>query len=196
MTWLDLLKIALAGGILGVVVGKLVVHRPYYLERLRPRFWLPIARKMRRREWVRLLSVALAFTAASLVVATVVGEALQKAEVELYSREEYPFTALQERYPLVLLVAVNVLPIFEEWIFRGILLEEIARRSRSRLLGVILSSLIFAVFHLSNPGTYPAFAVPLIGAGFLMGACYLLSGLAGAIIAHNAYNSILVIIGL
>ncbi|GAI37509.1 unnamed protein product, partial [marine sediment metagenome] len=84
---------------------------------------------MRRRESIRLISIALAFTAAALVVAIVAGNILHGAGVELYSREEYPFTALQEQYPLLLLVMVNVLPIFEEWIFRGILLEEVARRT-------------------------------------------------------------------
>lgn len=151
---------------------------------------------MRRKEWVRLISIALWFTVATLVVAIIAGVVLSEAGVELYSEEEYPFTALEEQYPLLLLVVVNVLPIFEEWIFRGILLEEVARRARSKWLGVGISALVFAAFHLSNPGTYPAVMIPLIGAGLLLGACYLISGLAGAIITHNAYNTILVILRL
>jgi len=194
--WLDLLRILVAGLVLGLVIGKLVVLRPHYLERIRPRYWVPRARSMRRKEWVRLITIALWFTAATLIVASIVGVALSEAGVELYSEEEYPFTALEEQYPLLLLVVVNVLPIFEEWIFRGILLEEVARRSRSKWIGVGISTLVFAAFHLSNPGTYPAVVIPLIGAGLLLGACYLMSGLAGAIITHNAYNSILVILRL
>jgi len=194
--WLDLLRILVAGLVLGLVVGKLVVLRPHYLEQIRPRFWVPQVRNMRRKEWVRLISIALWFTAATLIVAGIVGAVLSEAGVELYSEEEYPFTALEKQYPLLLLVVVNVLPIFEEWIFRGILLEEVARRARSKWIGVGISTLIFAAFHLSNPGTYPAVTIPLIGAGLLLGACYLISGLAGAIITHNAYNSILVILRL
>ncbi len=194
--WLDLLRILVAGLALGLVVGKLVVLRPHYLERMRPRYWIPRARSMRRKEWVRLISIALWFTVATLVVAIIAGVVLSEAGVELYSEEEYPFTALEEQYPLLLLVVVNVLPIFEEWIFRGILLEEVARRARSKWLGVGISALVFAAFHLSNPGTYPAVMIPLIGAGLLLGACYLISGLAGAIITHNAYNTILVILRL
>lgn len=194
--WLDFLRILVAGLVLGLVVGKLVVLRPHYLERMRPRYWIPRARSMRRKEWVRLISIALWFTVATLFVAIIAGVVLSEAGVELYSEEEYPFTALEEQYPLLLLVVVNVLPIFEEWIFRGILLEEVARRARSKWLGVGISTLVFAAFHLSNPGTYPAVMIPLIGAGFLLGACYLISGLAGAIITHNAYNSILVILRL
>lgn len=194
--WLDLLRILVAGLALGLVVGKLVVLRPHYLERMRPRYWIPRARSMRRKEWVRLISIALWFTVATLVVAIIAGVVLSEAGVELYSEEEYPFTALEEQYPLLLLVVVNVLPIFEEWIFRGILLEEVARRARSKWIGVGISTLVFAAFHLSNPGTYPAVMIPLIGAGLLLGACYLISGLAGAIITHNAYNTILVILRL
>ncbi len=194
--WLDLLRILVAGLALGLVVGKFVVLRPHYLERMRPRYWIPRARSMRRKEWVRLISIALWFTVATLVVAIIAGVVLSEAGVELYSEEEYPFTALEEQYPLLLLVVVNVLPIFEEWIFRGILLEEVARRARSKWLGVGISTLVFAAFHLSNPGTYPAVMIPLIGAGLLLGACYLISGLAGAIITHNAYNTILVILRL
>ena len=194
--WIDLARVLVAGIALGLVVGKLVVLRPRYLERIRPRTWLPSLQRMRRLEWFRLIAIALAFAAISLALITVVSGVLQDAGVPLYSEEEYPFTAIQKEYPLLLLLAVNVLPIFEEWIFRGILLEEVALRSHSKLAGVLLSSLVFAVFHLSNPGTYPAFAVPLVGAGLVLGACCLFSGLAGAIIAHNAYNSILVILGI
>ncbi len=192
--WLDLARILVAGLVLGLVVGKLVVLRPHYLERIRPRSWVPRMRSMRRREWVRLITIALWFTAATLIVATIVGVVLSRAGVVMYSEEEYPFTVLEKQYPLLLLVMVNVLPIFEEWIFRGIILEEVARRTRSKWLGVGVSTLVFAAFHLSNPGTYPAFAIPLLGAGLLLGACYLVSGLAGAIITHSAYNSILVIL--
>lgn len=192
--WLDLARILVAGIVLGFVIGKLVVLRPHYLERIRPRSWVPRARSMKRKEWVRLITIVLWFTAATLLVTIIVGKVLSGAGVEMYSEEEYPFTVLEKQYPLLLLVVVNVVPIFEEWIFRGIILEEVVRRRRSKLLAVVVSTFIFAVFHLSNPGTYPAFVLPLIPAGLLLGACYLKTGLAGAIITHNAYNSILVIL--
>jgi len=85
---------------------------------------------------------------------------------------------------------VNFLAVFEEWIFRGILLEEFARRGRSRSVGVLASAFVFSLFHLSNPGTYPIFAVPAMVAGILLGICYLLGGLAGVVFTHCAYNSI------
>lgn len=194
MVWLDVAKICIAGGLLGGIVGKLVVRRPYYIERLRPRFWWPIVRKMRQLEWSRLLAISLAFTTLALFSALVIGWVVQdKMGWELYS-EEFIFT--EEKIPLpFLFLIVNLLPIFEEWVFRGILLEEASRRVRSRSFGVLISALVFALFHLSNPGTYPAYAIPLVAGGILLGACYLLVGLGGAIICHCAYNSLLMIMG-
>lgn len=192
MIWLDILRIAVAGVILGFVIGKLVVRRPYYLERLRPRFWRTAMRRMRRRHWVRLITIALWVTAASFIVTGIVGGLIQRAGMEM-TGPEYPFIYL----PLpILLLAVNILPIFEEWIFRGIMIDELVHWRDSRLLAVVVSTLVFAAFHLSNPGTYLPFALPLIPAGLLLGVCYLKTGLAGAIIAHNTYNSILVILSL
>ena len=171
-------------------MGKLVVARPHYLKILHPRFWLPIARRMSGRDWLKLSGAVLLFSVLGLVVARSIGGIVYWLGWETYSPAEYPLEKLREiSFPL-LLFTVNVLPVFEEWIFRGILLEEIARRGRSRLLGVFLSTLAFAVFHLSNPGTYPAFIFPAFAAGLVYSACYLSSGLPGAIGAHCLYNSI------
>ncbi len=191
--WLDLAKILVAGVVLGLVVGKLVVLRPHYLERIRPRFWRAAMRKMRRKHWVRLITIALWVTAALLIISRVIETLVWESGIELVNPREYIFIYL----PLpILLLTVSILSIFEEWIFRGIILDEMVRWRHSKLLAVIVSALVFAVFHLSNPGTYLAFALPLIPAGLLLGACYLYTGLGGAIIAHGAYNSILVILGI
>jgi membrane protease YdiL (CAAX protease family) len=190
LLWLDLARILVPGVVLGLVVGKLVVRSPSHLDRLRPSFWRAAMRRMKRRHWVRLVTIALWITAASLIVSGVIGGLLQEAGVPL-TGPEYPFPHL----PLpILLLTVNILPIFEEWIFRGIIIDEMVRWRRSKLLAVVVSTVVFALFHLSNPGTYPAFMAPLMGAGWLLGVCYLKTGLAGAILAHNSYNSILVII--
>ncbi|MGC8817669.1 MAG: CPBP family intramembrane glutamic endopeptidase, partial [Candidatus Hadarchaeum sp.] len=89
---------------------------------------------------------------------------------------------------------IVILPIFEEWIFRGILLEEISLRTKSRVLGVLASALAFGFFHLSNPGTYPALAIPLTLGGALLGACYLVNGLAGSILSHILYNFLILVV--
>lgn len=191
--WLGFARIAIAGALLGVVVGKLVVSRPYYLDRLRPRFWRRVAKRMDRWDWQRMLCIAVIFAGLAFFVILFVTVGIRALGWELYSEEEYVFARLEETSWPALLATVNILPIFEEWIFRGILLEEAARRSRSRAAGVLISALIFGVFHLSNPGTYLALAIPLVAGGVLLGICYLLSGLAGAIVMHCIYNTLLII---
>lgn len=185
----------IAGIILGLVVGRIVAFRPSHIDRLRPRFWRAAMRRMKCRDWVRLITIALWAAAASLIISAVIGGLLQRAEVPIYSPEEFPFTAIERDYPWLVLVAVNLLPIFEEWVFRGIFIDEFVRWRGSKLLAVVLSTIIFSLFHLSNPGTYFGYVIPLMPAGLLLGFCYIKTGLGGAIIAHNTYNTFQVIIG-
>ncbi len=192
MVWIDIARIAVTGVILGAVIGKIVVDRPYHLGRLRPRSWLSIARKMSGKDWARLAAIVGIFTAMAFFVVTDVSR-LVVMKWQLYSEQEYIFFKLAEVSLPVLAVAVTVLPIFEEWIFRGILLEEISRKSRSWLVGLVGSSLIFALFHLSNPGVFPASVIPMTVAGVILGSCYLLGGLGGAILSHSLYNAIVVL---
>jgi len=195
LSWLDLTRVLVVGTLLGVFVGRFVARRPFHFERLRPRHWRAVMRRMKLKDWAKLITIALAVAAVSVVISSAIDASLQRAEIPTYSPQEFPFTAIQRDYPWLLLVLVNVLPIFEEWIFRGIFIDEIVRWRHSKLLAVVLSTIIFAVFHLSNPGTYPAYVLPLIPGGLLLGVCYLYTGLGGAIIAHNLYNTFLVIIG-
>lgn len=151
---------------------------------------------MGRKQWIRLFAIALSVTAVSLILSTIVGAALQQAGVQVVSPEEYPFTSIERDQPLLVLAAVNILPIFEEWVFRGVIIDEVIRRRKSKLLAVAFSAVLFAAFHLSNPGTYPAIIISMLPASLLLGACYLYTGLGGAILAHNAYNTLLVFVGL
>lgn len=95
-------------------------------------------------------------------------------------------------FPL-LIVSITVLPILEEWIFRGIILEEISRVSQSKWAGLLFSSLLFAVFHLSNPGTYLPAIVPYFVGGVIIGGSYLAGGLAVAVLSHVIYNLLLLL---
>lgn len=192
MVWLDLARILIAGVILGLVIGKLVARRPYYFRRLHPRFWLNAAKKMRARDWLKLSIITGYF--AVLAFFLILDITMLMPAGWLYSQEEYIFVKLAEISLPLLFITVTVLPIFEEWIFRGILLEEAARRTRSRLAGLVISALIFAAFHLSNPGMYPASIIPMTIGGLILGTCYLLGGLASAIVCHSLYNAMLIVI--
>lgn len=192
MVWLDLARIFITGVVLGLVIGKLIVRRPYYLKRLYPKSWLSAAKKTRVRDWLKLSIVTGYF--ALLAFFLILDITIVIPAGWLYSQEEYIFTRIAEISLPLLFITVTVLPIFEEWIFRGILLEEIARRTRSRFTGLITSALIFAVFHLSNPGMYPASVIPMTVGGLILGMCYLLGGLASAIACHSLYNALLILV--
>ena len=151
---------------------------------------------MKGKQWARLIVISLSVAAASILISILFSNLFYEYGVPLISPEEYPLTGIEQDYPIITLVIINVLPIFEEWIFRGIIIDEVIRRRRSRLLAVTVSALVFAFFHLSNPGTYLGFAISLIPASLLLGACYLYTGLGGAILAHDSYNTILLVIGL
>jgi membrane protease YdiL (CAAX protease family) len=192
LSWLDLARVLVVGTLLGVFVGWAVARRPFHFERLRPRYWRAVMRRMKRKDWAKLIAIALLVAAVSIVISEEIGALLTRAEIPTYTPSEFPITSIPMEHPEVsplFLVLVNVLPIFEEWIFRGILIDEIVRWRRSKLLAVVLSTIVFAVFHLSNPGTYPAYVLPLIPGGLLLGVCYIYTGLGGAILAHNLYNT-------
>ncbi|MEM3453232.1 MAG: CPBP family intramembrane glutamic endopeptidase [Candidatus Hadarchaeum sp.] len=196
MYWLDLVRIVGAGVVLGVIMGRIIVRRPYHLERLHPRTWLPLVKRMGPRRWLVLLAISLSIAFLSLVFSMATGSILQHSGIETVSPEEYPFVSIERNYPWLTLLLVNILPIFEEWIFRGVIMDELIRWRRSKLLAVLTSALLFSAFHLSNPGTYPAIVISMLPASLLLSVCYLYTGLGGVILAHNSYNTILVVIGI
>ncbi|MEM2889825.1 MAG: CPBP family intramembrane glutamic endopeptidase [Candidatus Hadarchaeum sp.] len=196
MYWLDLVRVIGAGVVLGAIMGRIIVRRPYHLERLRPRSWLPGVKRMDLKRWLVLLTISLSVAFLSLVFSLAIGSILQHSGIETVSPQEYPFVSIERDYPWLALLLVNILPIFEEWIFRGVIMDELIRWRRSKLLAVLTSALLFSAFHLSNPGTYPAIVISMLPASLLLSMCYLYTGLGGAILAHNSYNTVLVVIGL
>ena len=175
---------------MGVVIGRVIVTRPYYINRMRPKVWMRAIKKMSRRDWLVLLAISLVLALVTYYLIEYSSSAITSiwGPDALYSRQEYVFQTLEESYPVLLAIIVLTVPIFEEWIFRGVLLDEFSRRLRSRSIGVTLSAFLFAIFHLSNPGTYPAAVLPLFLGGVLFGICYLRVGLGGAILCHSTYN--------
>lgn len=175
---------------MGIVIAELIVRNPYYLRRILPRSWVPKLKEMGWTDWLRLIIVVGACTFAAMYLVNAVEDVLRE-EVKVETRaENYPFQRPPPPEPLPPLTVIisTTLPIAEEWIFRGVLLEEIMRRTRSKLIALIISSIIFGAFHLSNPGAYPALALPMTVSGIVLGVCYLLSGLGGAILSHTLYN--------
>lgn len=84
------------------------------------------------------------------------------------------------------LVAVVAAPLTEEVLFRGLMLESLA--DRSRRLAVWASGFAFAAWHLT-----PAAMVYYTLFGAVFGALYLRRGLACSAAAHAAFNGTLVV---
>lgn len=192
LSWWSWVIVIVAGSILGALIGRLVVTRPHYINRMRPKFWMRAIKKMKRRDWLALLGISLALALVTYYAIEYFSIAIGRIWA-LYSPQEYVFQAIKESYPVLLAIIVLTVPIFEEWIFRDVLLNEFSRRLRSRSVGVALSAILFALFHLSNPGTYPAAVLPLFLGGVLFGICYLRVGLGGAILCHSTYNLLILL---
>ena len=86
---------------------------------------------------------------------------------------------------LLLITTTIFAPFFEEIIFRGVLLP-ILSRDFGKILGIILSSFIFALAHLSFSELPPLF---ILGVG--LGTTRLVSGrLSSSIIMHSLWNGL------
>lgn len=190
--WIGLLRVIVPGVILGVIIGKVVAENPRYIELFRLRFWVSSAKEADKRRWMRFISLAVIFAGLAFFLVGYVSNIVASRWM-LYSKEEYVFVKIARISLPLLFASVTLLPILEEWIFRGILLEEIARRWKSRWWALAISSVIFAIFHLSNPGTFPAAVIPLTFGGLILGGSYLAGGLATAILCHSLYNVILIL---
>lgn len=196
MDWIQpLFRIFVPAILLGAALGRIIARRPYYFRSILPSLWWPLLKKAKK---TRILAIAV--FSATLAVALLflngwMTTYLEEKQIPLVEPREYPLTA--KKIPVFLLFPlVNLFAILEEWLFRAILLEEFSICLRSRTAGLIISSVVFGIFHLSNPGTYPAFVLPLIIAGLILGAAYLFRGFSCAVLTHCFYNSMLVILQL
>lgn len=98
----------------------------------------------------------------------------------------------QERSPVFMILfflqAILIAPFCEELFFRGLLLQSLLGRF-TNTAAVLISALLFAVFHFHAPALVPLFA---IAAGFALAYLYTRS-LAAPFVMHAAYNLVNVI---
>ncbi len=75
--------------------------------------------------------------------------------VDLFlSPEDYQWNFKLIPFLIMLLISVALIPFqsaLEEWIFRGYLMQGFATLTKSRLLSLLLTSIIFGSLHLFNP---------------------------------------------
>jgi membrane protease YdiL (CAAX protease family) len=100
--------------------------------------------------------------------------------------------ALAGGLPLVLvaLLAVVVAPVTEEVVFRGVLFRALADRL-NLAVGVVLSSVIFALIHIEVVVSQPLALLGLFTVGVLLALAYHLTGnLMVPILGHAVFNAI------
>lgn len=170
-----------------MVIGKILTENPRYFTALNPKVWFKEAKKATKKKWIRISTLSIIFGVLTFFIGLEVGGIVVSLWGPLLSTENI-FVEIATFSLPVLIISVTVLPILEEWVFRKIILEEIAQLSNSRWIGLLLSSFLFAIFHISNPGTYPVAIIPYFVGGMLIGGSYLLGGLAVATSCHIIYN--------
>ncbi len=187
MFWINIARIIIPGALLGIIVGRILGQKPHYLEQIRPRNWIKKAKKANKSQWIKLFSLSIIFGIAIYIIEIEVVTITTKLFGPLLSEENIFVKIASFSFPL-LIASITILPILEEWIFRGVLLEEISQRSQSKWIGLIGSAGLFALFHLSNPGTYPVATISYFVGGIIVGGGYLAGGLGVAVMAHIIYN--------
>lgn len=189
MLWIYLARIIVPGIILGFLIGKLVGEKPAYLKLINPSTWISEAKRATTKRWIRVFTLSIIIGIAMFFVQLKIGNIVIRLFGPLLA-EENIFTQIARFSLPVFVISVTVLPILEEWIFRGVILEEIYQFSQSKKTALLSSSLIFAIFHLSNPGTLPPAVITYFIGGLIIGGGYLVGGFSVAVFSHVLYNVI------
>jgi len=158
------------------------------LALLSPRRAWKTAKQMTKTDWQIFIIASFALIiVAMLLISFTTDLTVRITGSPLVVPDEHPVvTTASLCIPLVFLL-MAVLPVFEEWIWRGIVLERLRRRL-PLFSAVMISSFGFGLMHLMNQGTlFWAFLPPVIG-GFIFSAAYLADGLKCAILTHSGYN--------
>ena len=89
----------------------------------------------------------------------------------LYDPSDYEFNFKPQSFVYLSLIAIFLLPFqtsFEEYLVRGYLLQGIGITTKSRLLALLIPTLLFALLHLANP-EIDKMGYGFLGAYFIMG---------------------------
>ncbi|WP_273567088.1 CPBP family intramembrane glutamic endopeptidase [Maribacter halichondriae] len=112
-----------------------------------------------------------------------------------FSPEDYVFNFRLEPFLYLLVIALLLIPIqtsFEEYLFRGYMMQGIGIMAKNRWVPLVITSVLFGLMHLGNPEVEemgPSIMVYYIGTGFFLGIITLMDkGLELALGFHAANN--------
>lgn len=113
----------------------------------------------------------------------------------LFSPEQFVFNFKPNKFFVFLILAILLIPLqtsFEEYLFRGQLLQGLGLATNSRLIPLIVTSIMFGLMHAANPEVEKVgwfIMVYYIGTGFFLGIITLMDeGLELALGFHAANN--------
>jgi len=89
--------------------------------------------------------------------------------------------------PFFWMVAIALGPIVEEVVFRGTLLSFLRDKSNTAI-ALVLSSAVYALVRITDPGVHPLAGLMWFSAGTIFGIGYLLDGLKLSIGVHSTAN--------
>lgn len=119
----------------------------------------------------------------------------------LLNPDSYVLNFEASKFFILLILAIILIPLqtsFEEYMFRGYLMQGIGSYFKSRLLALLLTSILFGLLHIANPEVGKVGYIILIsyvGTGFLFGIMTLMDeGLELALGYHAANNLVTVLL--
>ncbi|WP_298553903.1 type II CAAX endopeptidase family protein [uncultured Algibacter sp.] len=111
------------------------------------------------------------------------------------SPEEYQFNFNLQPFLILVIIAILLIPLqtsFEEYLFRGYLMQGIGVIAKNKWVPLLITSLIFGLMHIANPEVGklgPVIMVYYIGTGLFLGIITLMDdGLELALGFHAANN--------
>lgn len=122
-------------------------------------------------------------------------------DILILSPDDYVFNFNWELFIYLFFIAVLLIPIqtsFEEYLFRGYMMQGIGIMAKNRWLPLVVTSVLFGLMHLGNPEVEKlglGIMVYYIGTGFFLGILTLMDdGLELALGFHAANNLITVLL--
>ncbi|MEM8509357.1 MAG: CPBP family intramembrane glutamic endopeptidase [Bacteroidota bacterium] len=179
-------SVTLVALLLPFPVGLLVVFGWTYLVHPQPLKALTTSRK--KVDWKRIFFAFFLWGGITLIITL--------ADV-YFSPEDYKFNFDLNKFLVLAVIAVLLIPLqtsFEEYLFRGHLLQGLGLLAKNRWVPLVVTSVIFGLMHLANPEVERlgyGIMVYYIGTGFFLGIMTLMDeGLELALGFHAANNLI------
>jgi len=170
-----------------VAIFLLVTFRERYKKLvINPSRWLGAS-------WKRTLGVSLVLLLVAFFVIPMVEIQTNEQVGDVVNREEHPQVQISRISPLLLLAIVVPMAFVEEIVFRGCFMDFISRHSNV-VVGLLLSSFLFSLYHLSDPATLLPFLPVGMTAGLFFGVAYYKGGVVGSGIVHCGYNTLIIVL--